>query len=301
MPVDPQFDNILAMFAAIPAVSEQPIEAIRSAPTPINPAPTPVDSVTQQLIPGPAGDIDVRIYRAGGGANAPLLLFMHGGGFVVGGLDTHDEMARVLTAESGCVTVSVDYRLAPEHPFPAAPDDCFAALKWAAANAEALGADSSRIAVAGDSAGGNLAAVTALKARDEGGPILRAQALLYPVTDPFAPLPPAPDGKYYILTPKERDYYNACYLPGAARASDPYASPAKAGSLKGLCPALVITGEYDPLCAQGEAYAARLREAGVEADVSRYAGAIHGFMSFPAPMGRKGLQEAAEWLKARLS
>jgi acetyl esterase len=299
MPLDPQFNDFLAMFRSMPSISEMPLAMLRSAPVPVNPNPTPVDEVTNRTIPGPAGELKVRIYRSGSPGNIPLLLFMHGGGFVVGGLDTHDEMARLLTAETGCVTVAVDYRLAPENPYPAAPDDCFAALEWAAANATALGADPGRIAVAGDSAGGNLAAVMALKARDEGGPALQAQVLIYPMVDVTGPFPPAPDGEYYVINPKERNFFDRSYLPDRSRETDPYVSPALA-ELRGLPPALVMTAEYDPLCAQGEDYVTKLKRAGVDATLHRYDGAIHGFASFPVPMGKHGLARAAQWLKERI-
>jgi acetyl esterase len=299
MPLDPQFNEILAMFRSMPAVSEMPLEMIRSAPIPERPDKTPVDHVSDRTIPGPAGAINARVYRSGSSGNLPLLFFMHGGGFVVGNLDTHDEMARFLTAETGCVTVAIDYRLAPENPYPAAPDDCFAALKWTAGNAGALGVDPRRIAVVGDSAGGNLAAVMALKARDQGGPALKAQILIYPVTDMMGPFPPSPDGEYYIINPRERDFFHQSYLPDQSRMREPYASPALA-DLHGLPPALVLTAEYDPLCAQGEAYAAKLKQAGVDTTLHRYDGAVHGFASFPVPMGKQGLKRAAEWLKERL-
>lgn len=299
MPLDPQFNDFLAMFRAMPSVSEMPLEMLRNAPIPMSPNPTPVDEVTNRTIPGPAGELKLRIYRSGSPGGLPLLLFMHGGGFVVGGLDTHDEMARVLTAETGCVTVAVDYRLAPENPYPAAPDDCFAALQWAAKNAAALGADADKVAVIGDSAGGNLAAVMALKARDERGPALKAQVLIYPVTDMTAPFLPAPDGEYYVINPKERDFFHNSYMPDGSRMREIYASPAFA-KLSGLPPALVMTAEYDPLCPQGEDYVAKLKQAGVDATLHRYDGAIHGFASFPVPMGNQSLKRAAGWLKQKL-
>ena len=300
MPLDPQFTDLIAMFKSMPGVSEMPLEAIRSAPIPVNPSPTFVDEVEERTIKGPASDLKVRIYRSGPRGNLPLLLFMHGGGFVVGNLDTHDEMARVLTAETGCVTVSLDYRLAPENPYPAAPDDCFAGLKWAAANARALGADPVRVAVIGDSAGGNLAAVMAHKARDERGPALKAQVLIYPVVDMTAPFPPPLGGEYFILNPRDREFFDRSYLADRARAKDAYASPAL-GKLNGLPPALVITAEYDPLCAQAEDYATKLKEAGVDTTLHHYAGAVHGFASFPVPMGKLGLKRAAEWLKTQFA
>lgn len=300
MPLNPQFEAILPMLRAVPKLSQMPLAVLRSMTAPTNPSPTPVAEVTNRKIPGPAGDIAVRIYRARSDAKLPLLIFLHGGGFVAGGLDSHDEMARVLTKETGCVTVSVDYRLAPENPFPAAPDDCFAALKWAVAHAAALNADTSNVAVIGDSAGGNLAVVTAMMARDKHGPGLKGAVAIYPVTDLTATLPPPLGGEYLLVTPEEGAFFNRSYVPDGAHAKDPYASPAY-GDLHDLPPMLVMTAEYDPLCQQGEAFAAKLKAADVDTILARYDGAIHGFASFPVPMGHQALRQAAEWLKARFA
>jgi len=299
MPVDPQFHDVIDLYKNLPSLGELPLEVLRRPPAPSATVATAVDSVTDQTISGPGGDLKLRIYRCGAGDSLPLLLFIHGGGFVLGDLDTHDEMARILAANTGCVTVAVDYRLAPEHPFPAAVDDCFAALNWAATNAQELGADASRIAVVGDSAGGNLAAVMALKAREEGGPALCGQVLIYPAVDLTAPMLPAPDGKFYILSPETRKFFNGAYLREPTHASLPYVSPALADDLRGLPPALIITAEYDPLCAQGEALAARLKQMGIETELKRYDGAIHGFATFPVPMRDQALRQIADWLKSR--
>lgn len=297
MPLDPQFTPIIDRFASMPALEDIPIELVRQAPKLINQNPTPVDSVINRTIPGPAGEINVRLYRSG--QNGPLLVFFHGGGFIVGDLDSHDEVARVLTAQLKCTTVAVDYRLAPEHPFPAAPDDCFAALTWAVAHASELGADASRTFVVGDSAGGNLAAVTARRARDAGRPTLKGQVLIYPVTDFTSEKGPGPDGKYYVINPKSSAYFNKCYLAGDdSNATNPDASPGLAKDLSKLPPALVITAEYDPLLKDGETYAAKLKAAGVDATLSRYNGAPHGFASFPTPMGIEALKQCADWMRA---
>jgi acetyl esterase len=199
------------------------------------------------------------------------------------------------------VTVAVDYRLAPEHPFPAAVDDCFAALQWAAAHAGELGADARRLVVIGDSAGGNLAAVMALRSREAGGPELAGQVLIYPAADLTATMEPAPDGNFYILSPQTRTFFNGAYLSDPAHAELPWVSPGLAEDLSGLPPTLLITAEYDPLCAQGEALADRLRQAGVDTVVTRYDGAIHGFATFPVPMRERALLHIAGWLKAHLS
>ncbi len=299
MPLDPQFDEIVELYAHLPALAEMPLDALRGAPEP-NPNATPIDYISDRTIPGPGGDLPLRIYRHGDGAGKPLLLFMHGGGFVLGNLDTHDDMARDLTAGSNCVTVSVGYRLAPEHPYPAATDDCLAALEWAAANAAELGADAGRIVVIGDSAGGNLAAVTALRARDAGGPSIAAQVLIYPTADLTAAMLPAPDGNFYILSPETRKFFNDAYLGDPAQATLPHVSPGLAEDLSGLPPTLLVTAEYDPLCAQGEALAERYVQAGAVVTQTRYAGAIHGFATFPVPMSRDLQGQIAGWLAEQL-
>ncbi len=299
MLLDPQFHEILEMYSNRPAIGELPIEVLRSAPVPINPNPTQVDKVSEETIQGPGGDLRLRIYRSGAGENLPLLLFIHGGGFILGCLDSHDEIARILTANTGCVTVSVNYRLAPEESYPAAVDDCFAALHWASANASSLGADPDRVMVVGDSAGGNLATVTAMRARDEKAPPIAGQVLLYPTTDLTAPMRPAPDGNFYLLSPETREYFNAAYLSDLSQAAESYVSPGLAESLEGMPPVFLITGEYDPLCEQGEALADRYEQAGVETTRACYKGAIHGFATFPVPMRDKVLGEAADWIKSR--
>jgi acetyl esterase len=300
MPLHPQIEAMLPMLRSIPKLSQMPLAMLRSMQSPPNPSPTQVAEVTNRTIPGPAGEIAVRIYRARSDEKLPLLLFLHGGGFVAGSLDSHDEMARVLTKETGCVTVSVDYRLAPENSFPAGPDDCFAALNWAVKHAASLNVDATKVAVAGDSAGGTLAAVMALMARDKGGPALKGQVLIYPVTDLDAKLPPPLDGEYLLVTPEEGNFFNRSYVQGSSRLDDPYVSPAHA-DLKGLPPALVICAEYDALCQQDEIFAAKLKDAGVDTTFKRYDGAIHGFASFPFSLGLDALRQASDWLKARFA
>lgn len=298
MPVDPQFKDIIKQYSALPALSELPLQLLRSIPAPVDPAPTPVDAVSDRTIAGPYGDVKLRIYRSGDGGAMPLLLFMHGGGFVLGGLATHDELARRLTAQARCVTVAVDYRLAPEHPYPAAVDDCYAALQWTATHAGELGADAQRMTVIGDSAGGNLAAVMALRARDAGGPTLAAQVLIYPVVDLGGEMKPAPDGNFYILSPQTRQFFNGAYLREASQVRLPHVSPLLAENLRDLPASLVITAEYDPLCEQGEAYAARLGASGVPTTLARYEGAIHGFATFAVPMQDRVVTQIAGWLRS---
>jgi acetyl esterase len=238
----------------------------------------PLTSVVDRRLPGPAGDIPVRVYRPVADGPLPVLVFFHGGGFFVGSLDTHDPVCREVAARSGWLVVSVDYRLAPEATHPAAGDDCFAVLRWIAAHVGEMGGDPSRLAVCGDSAGGNLAAVTALRARDEGGPELALQVLIYPVTDWTGDTRSMQEnGAGYFLTAEAMRMSWSLYVPDEARRSDPYAAPLGAPDLRGVAPAMVVTAEFDPLRDEGEAYADRLDQAGVPVDRSRYDGMIHGF------------------------
>jgi acetyl esterase len=241
----------------------------------------PVDRVEDRPIPGPAGEIPVRIYWPAVPGPLPVLVNLHGGGWVIGDLDGHDGICRVLANGAGCIVVSVDYRLAPEHPFPAAPEDAYSATCWVAAHAAELGADPRRIGVGGDSAGGNLAAVCALMARDRGGPDLVYQLLLYPVTNHAFDTPSYRDnGEGYFLEAVTMRWYWRQYLGDGSDGTDPYASPLRAPDLSRLPPALIVTAGYDPLRDEGEAYGRRLREAGTDAAVSRYETMFHGFFGF---------------------
>ena len=233
-----------------------------------------------------AGNIPVRLYRpVGANADTPLpaLVYFHGGGWVIGDLDTHDVLCRQLTAEAGIVTVAVDYRLAPEAKFPAAADDAWTATQWVVANAGKLGIDAQRLAVGGDSAGGNLAAVVALMARDAGAPALRLQALLYPVTNVGVETRSYRDfADGYMLTRDSMVWFFDQYLPSKEAASDWRVSPLRAASHAGVAPALIVTAGFDPLRDEGEAYSQKLRDAGVTVDYICYGGMIHGFV----PMGK---------------
>lgn len=244
---------------------------------------TPVDAVEEITVPGPASDIRVRLYRPeDGGDGLPLLVYFHGGGHVIGSLDSHDEVARALCAGTHCLVASVDYRLAPEHKFPAAIDDAFAATQWLAANAAAIGGDAARIAVGGDSAGANIAAVVALLARDAGGPALVAQQLVYPVADygcRSASYETYATG-YGPLTDAGMRWFQGHYLRQPADSEDWRASPLKAPDLSGLPPALVITAECDVLHDEGVAFAAALAAAGTPVELVDWPGMIHGFFSF---------------------
>ena len=227
------------------------------------------------------GGLAVRIYRPAADEPLPALVYLHGGGWVVGSIESHDPVCRRLARRAPCVVASVEYRLAPEHPFPAGLEDAWRAIRWVAGSAAELGADAAALAVGGDSAGGNLAAVVALRARDAGLP-LALQILVYPVTDFDLDSPGyAEHGEGLNLTRGKMAWYWERYLAGADGA-DPEASPLRAPDLRGVAPALVQTAEYDPLCHEGEAYAARLADAGVPVTLSRYEGQIHGFVRLAA-------------------
>jgi acetyl esterase len=254
--------------------------------------------------PGPLGPIPLRLYAAqpAGGAPLPLLVFFHGGGWVIGSIESHDDVCRRLAQASGCLVVSVDYRLAPEHTFPAPLEDAWAALRWVAAHAAALGGDAARLAVGGDSAGGNLAAVLTQRARAAGGPAIAFQLLVYPAVDDDWSRPSyAAHGQGYILTLEGMRWFLRHYLDGAPEPADVRVAPLRAESLAGLPPALVQLAELDVLLDEGEAYAARLRADGVPVTLKRYPGAIHGFygMTVTAP-AREAIADAGAALRTAL-
>jgi acetyl esterase len=250
------------------------------------PAPPAIGTVRNLAAEGPVGQIPLRLYRPAGVSDAtplPGYVYFHGGGWVIGDLESHDVLCRQLTAESGACVIAVDYRLAPEHKFPAAADDAWAATRWIVAHAGDLGVDAGRLAVGGDSAGGNLAAVVALMARDAGGPAIALQALIYPVTDVGRESPSYADfADGYMLTRDSMRWFTAHYLGRKEEANDWRVSPLRAPSLAGLPPALILTAGFDPLRDEGAAYAIRLREAGVTVDYVSFGGMIHGFVG----MGR---------------
>ncbi|MFQ5417111.1 MAG: alpha/beta hydrolase [Myxococcota bacterium] len=265
--------------------------------------PIPMEEVVDRRIPGPAGEIPVRLYRPlGAEPPTPLIVYYHGGGWVVCDLDTHDGVCRFLAEETGSAVLSIDYRLAPEHPFPAAVDDALAAFRWAAAHGAELGIEPERIAVAGDSAGGNLSAVVSLLAVEQGGPRPAFQLLFYPVTDLSSK-----HGSYrlfsdgFFLTERQMDWYRDNYLPEPGAASDPRVSPLLADDLAGLPPAHVVTAGFDPLRDEGEAYARRLEQAGVKVSL-RHPGLVHGFTNATelSRSARSAVQEAAALLARAL-
>jgi acetyl esterase len=303
MPLDPQAKALIDMMKSAPSFSAlSPTEARKqmSAMRALrNAEPEAVAKVEDRKIPGPAGSIPVRIYTPAGKGPFPVLVFYHGGGWVIGDLESHDGLCRALTNAAGCVTVAVDYRLAPEAKFPAAVDDCYAATRWVAANAAQLNADANRLAVGGDSAGGNLSAVISIMARDQKTPKINFQLLIYPGTDMTCSAPSHKTNTEYVLTPGDMAWFMGHYLRNDADRRDPLASPSFAASFKGLPPALIITAEFDPLRDEGEDYGRKLREAGVPVQVSRYEGMVHGFVSMSDVLdkGKQGVAEAAAALK----
>lgn len=284
MPMHPQAQTILDAMSGLGLVIDQSTDhvAIRQAIEEFaragQAAAEPVAHVEDRTVPGPAGEIPVRVYRPTDDTGLPVLVWFHGGGWTIGSLETHDNTCRSLANAVGCVVVSVDYRLAPEHKFPAAAEDAFAATQWVAQHASELGGDPKRIAVGGDSAGGNLAAVVSLLARDGGGPALAFELLVYPVTDHEFESPSMHENAtgYFLELESMRWFYNQ-YLRDERDGADWRFSPARAADLSGLPPAFVLTAEFDPLRDQGEAYAGQLEAAGVPVEARRYDGVFHGF------------------------
>jgi acetyl esterase len=266
-----------------PAVARRLYRDTRAA---LAPEPPPVESVQLLLAPGPGGPVPVRAYRPKGAARGealPALVYFHGGGFVIGDLDTHDVVCRTLANGARCAVFSVEYRKAPEAPFPAAVEDCVAATAYVARSAEALAVERGRIAVGGDSAGGNLATVVALAARDARSPRLAFQLLIYPATDLRAIHPSHQrNGEGYLLTRDVIRYFMDHYLPRAEDRADWRASPLLAPALGGLPPAYVLTAGYDPLVDEGREYAERLAREGVRTEYRCCEDMVHGFIT----MGR---------------
>ncbi|MFA5122183.1 alpha/beta hydrolase [Zavarzinia sp.] len=264
----------------------------------------PIGKVEDRTIPGPGGDLPIRIYTpvAAPAGPLPVLVFFHGGGFVIGSLDTHDAPCRLLANEARCLVVSVDYRLAPEHRFPAAVDDCLAAVNWVAGHFAEIGADPMRIAVGGDSAGGNLSAVVAQMTRDAGSPKLAFQLLIYPATDALHEgLSRKANAEGYMLDQDLMQWFFNQYVGhlGLEDLTDPRFSPLRHKDLSKLAPAHVIVAGFDPLRDEGLAYADALRAAGVPVTTAEYPGLIHGFCSMSGVIeaGRTALVEAAARMK----
>jgi acetyl esterase len=287
MALDPQVQAVIEMVARSgrpayhtlsPKDARQLFLETRPAATP---TPPQIGSVRNLVAETAAGTIPLRLYRPAGVSDAtplPAYVYFHGGGWVIGDLETHDVLCRQLTAASGASVISVDYRLAPEHKFPAAADDAWAATRWVVAHGGELGLDAGRLAVGGDSAGGNLAAVVALMARDAGGPAIRQQVLIYPVVDVMRETRSYADfAEGYMFTRDSMRWFVAHYLRSKDDAGDWRVSPLRAPSLAGLPPALIVTAGFDLLRDEGEMYAGRLRDAGVTVDYVCYGGMVHGF------------------------
>jgi acetyl esterase len=303
-----------AVFAAFQEAGRPPYETVSPAEARelylggravTNPEPPELLSVAPLTIPSPAGSMPARIYtpktlRKAGGL-APALVFFHGGGWVIGDLDSHDVVCRKLAHEAELLVISVDYRLAPEHKFPAAVDDAIAATKWIAENAKQLGIDAARLTVGGDSAGGNLAAVVALAARDGSGPQIAGQVLIYPATD-FAMTHPShrePETSI-LLTHSVIKWFCSHYLRGAGDIDNWKASPARATTLAGLPPAYLLTAGADPLRDEGDEYAKRLKEAGVAVTCRHFPGQFHGFFTMGKLLQQANVaaSDIGVWLKA---
>jgi acetyl esterase len=269
-------------------------------------APEPVENVTNLAIQGPGDPISIRIYTPDGDGPFPVLVFFHGGGWVRGSLDAYDGLCRVLTNETGCLMVSVAYRRAPEHSFPAGVEDCYAATEWTATHAADMGGDPDRVAVGGDSAGGNLAAAVTLAARDRNGPDLAHQLLIYPAVNP-----PSvqwfdsydENGTGYFLEMDSVEWYYDQYTPTNVHLGNAYAFPLRARDLSGLPPATVLTAGFDPLRDEGEAYTKRLVTASVEVERLHYESQIHAFLSLYEHIdeGRAAIDDVATRLRAALA
>lgn len=311
MPLHPQFDTFLKQIAAAGAKSFHEMsvsdcrQAYRAFQASLPPSAQTLSAVEDRQITGPAGPIRLRVYRPPGATPHPLLVYLHGGGWVVGDLDTHDKVCRELCGGVGAIIVSVESRLAPEHKFPAAVDDGLAATAWAFRHASELRGDPARIAIGGDSAGATLATVIARRRRDAGAAPLAAQLLVYPAAHLDGTVTPSmiDNAIGYRLQRADMEWFRNHYLRTDADGRHPDVSPLRAENLSCLPPALVMTCEFDPLRDEGETYGRALQAAGVPVTVSRHDGAIHGTLNFCTAMepGRQMMDEAVRWLRERLA
>ena len=305
MPLDPQVKEILEEAAALglPAYQDLSPDEARKQMLDLAPPVDPllaVNRVEDRSIPGPDGEIPIRLYYPAGGPPFAVFVYFHGGGWVIGDLDTHHGFCHALAKTSGCLVASVDYRLAPEHRYPAAVEDAYAATNWVAENSDVIQADPDRLAVGGDSAGGHLAAVVALMARDRKGPRIEWQILIYPITDCNFDTPSYIENKEgFMLSRDLMKWFWNHFIENEGQANDPYVSPLRAENLSDLPPALIITAEYDPLRDEGESYGKRLQQAGVKVTMSRYPGMIHAFIRMTARLdkAKEALDEVAGTLR----
>ena len=308
MPLHPAyFEKLQALKAAdLPPIQDTPVEITRQMFRTMQPERTDIEihSITEQTIPSDGVEVPIRIYRPSGEENLPVVMMYHGGGWVIGDLTSVDGQSREVCVGAQVIVVAVDYRLAPEHKFPTAAQDSYAALKWVFENITEYGGDPSRIAVAGDSAGGNLAAVVAQMSRDESGPVLCFQLLVYPVIDGtrFDTSSYLENAEGFMLTEQSMRWFWDLYASSDDR-KNPYASPIYANSLANLPPALILTAEYDVLRDEGEVYGEKLKQAGVDVEIVRYDGFIHGFFAETAtiPATRRAMAKACESLRAHLA
>lgn len=311
MALDPLVQAFLDQLSAAPApkLKDLPVVAARQAFTAsmmmVGPRDVPIGKIENRSMSGPGGEIKLRVYTpvAAGGEALPAIVYFHGGGFVLGDLDSNDGLCRILAAQSGARVIAVDYRLAPEHKFPAAVEDAVAAVCWCEKNAADLGIDANQIAVTGSSAGGNLAAGVCQSTKAEGGPKIAAQLLMFPMTQfggMFASLRQFATG--YFLEKQTIDWFYSTYLPPGTDQNDARLSPLLADDLSGLPPAYVMLGGCDPLHDEGLAYAEKLRAAGVGVTVADYPGMVHDFVSLQAilPQAHKALSDAAKSLRRML-
>jgi acetyl esterase len=305
MKVHPQLQPFMEGLAHFPKAGSVPVETLRAivsqSSTAFPPLPVPIGAITDRTIPGPGGEIPIRIYRPAATSTAPVIVYFHGGGWVVGDLNTQDMICRGLCHGAEAIVVSVAYRLAPEHPFPAAPEDCWAATQWIAAHVEELHALDGALAVAGDSAGAYLAAGVALRARDAGAPKISAQVLIYggcnypsaatPSSEEFVDAP--------LLSKQELEFYWTQYLSNPSVEQDsPLVSPVRAHSHEGVAPACILTAEIDPTRDDAERYGQVLVAAGVPVFNRRFNGLIHGFVSWLGILdgAQQAIDDAAAWL-----
>lgn len=310
MTLDPQVQAFLDQLAALegPHMSELPLEDARALYRGLaqmaDIKDVAIGKVENRTIPGPAGEIPIRIYAPVAPARTlPGVIFFHGGGFVIGDLETHDALCRFITQQSGAKVVAVDYRLAPEHPYPAAVEDALAASRWIEKNAADLGIDPNRLATAGDSAGGNLATVVAQQGL-KSGPKIAYQLLMYPVVQMAEETASrAAFGEGYLLDAASLTWFERCYVPQGTDVRDPRLSPLYAEDVSGLAPAYIITADYDVLRDEGRAYARKLEAAGVDVTYVNYDGMIHGFchMAGIIDIGRKSMDAACAALKDALA
>ncbi|SDF53750.1 acetyl esterase [Halorubrum xinjiangense] len=281
--IDPQAKRAAARKSRIPLPhGGYKLKLLRLLTDPLtrlqNRNPPSVGATESVSVPGPEGDLDARLYLPSGDPPYPTVVFFHGGGFVLGSVETHDRLCRHLTRESGCAVLSVEYRLAPEHPFPAAVEDAYAAVEWAAESTDRL-RGTGDVAVAGDSAGGNLAAVTALMAAERDGPDIEHQALLYPGIGVDPEQESVREHAGIVLSREDIEWFSAAYYRSDIHRRNPYADPINAGDLSGVAPATVVTAGFDPLRDGGKAYAEKLVADGVATRYETYPAMVHGFMT----------------------